>query len=224
MRHVVEGPFDGLSAEERIVLNGLGVVRQHARGTYLILEGDRGDHLLLVRKGRLKIVRTNDDGRESLVAVRGPNELVGELNALSGSNAPRAASVVALDDVTVQSIQAAEFLDFVAKHPAVSFSLMRALALRLREATLRHSEAAGYDSLRRVARVLLELADRTGREVSDGLLVADGLSQGELAGLVSASPKSVGRALAALRSRGLITTARRSIVIHDTDGLRRFAR
>ena len=219
-----EGPFEGLSAEDRDVLDGLGVVRQHARGTYLILEGDRGDHLLLVRQGRLKIVRTNDDGRESLVAVRGPHELVGELNALSGSHAPRAASVVALDDVTVQSIQATEFVDFVATHPAVSFSLMRSLAQRLREATLRHAEAAGYDSLRRVARVLVELADRTGREVDGGLLVADGLSEGELAGLVAASPKSVGRALAALRSRGLVTTARRSIVIQDVEGLRRFAR
>jgi CRP/FNR family transcriptional regulator, cyclic AMP receptor protein len=70
----------------------------------------------------------------------------------------------------------------------------------------------------------VELADRSGREVGGGLLVADGLSQGELAGLVAASPKSVGRALAALRSRGLVTTARRSIVIEDVEGLRRFAR
>ena len=220
---MLDGPFDGLSAEDRDVLNRLGVVRRHARGTYLMLEGDRSDHLLLVREGRLKIVRTNDDGRESLVAVRGPNELVGELNALCGSDAPRAASVVALDDVTVQSITAGEFLDFVAARPSVCLRLLRSLALRLRESTLRHAEAAGYDSLHRVARMLVELADSTGRRVDGGMVVAEGLSHGELAGLVAASPKSVGRALAALRARGLVTTARRAIVIDDIDRLRQFA-
>jgi CRP-like cAMP-binding protein len=188
-----------------------------------MLEGDRSDHLLLVRDGRLKIVRTNDDGRESLVAVRGPNELVGELNALCGSEAPRAASVVALDDVTVQSITANQFLDFVAARPTACMQLLRSLALRLRESTLRHAEAAGYDSLHRVARMLVELADSTGRTVDGSLVVAEGLSHGELGGLVAASPKSVARALATLRTRGLVTTARRAIVIDDLDRLRQFA-
>jgi hypothetical protein len=50
------------------------------------------------------------------------------------------------------------------------------------------------------------------------------LSQHDLAGLVAASPKSVGRALAVLRGRGLVSTGRRSIVIRDFDGLRRFLR
>jgi CRP-like cAMP-binding protein len=100
---------------------------------------------------------------------------------------------------------------------------MRMLGVRLREATLRQSEAAGYDSLRRVARALGELADRGGRAVDGGVAVAEGLSQSELAGLVAASPKSMARALAALRARGLVTTGRCSIVIHDVGALARFA-
>jgi CRP-like cAMP-binding protein len=220
---VAVGVFDGLTPDDRRTLRDLGVVRRHQRGAYVILEGDRSDHVLVLLEGRLKIVRTNEDGRESLVAVRTAGELVGELNALAGSDAPRAASVIALDDVTVQSIPAAEFLSFVAARPQVSFSLMRSLAVRLREATARHSDAAGYDSLHRVARVLVEQAERDGRAVDGGLLVGDGLSQSDLAGLVSASPKSVGRALSTLRSRGLITTARRTIVVVDIEGLRRFA-
>ncbi len=201
----------------------LGVVRRHNRGSYLILEGDRSDHVLVLRSGRLKIIRTTADGRETLVAVRNPGELVGELNVLAGSDGLRAASVVALDDVVVQAIPAAEFLDFVEHHAAVSFALLRQFAARLRESTSRHADAGGYDVLHRLARALVEEAARNGRDVDDGTLVGTGLSQQDLAGLVAASPKSVGRALAALRSRGLISTGRRSIVIHDLNGLRRFA-
>jgi CRP-like cAMP-binding protein len=221
---VSEGVFEHLAPGERAALRSLGVVRRHQKGAFVILEGDRNDHVLVIREGRLKIVRTADDGREVLVAVRGPDELVGELNALAGSDAPRAASVVALDDVVVQTVPAVDFLRFLEHNPALSFGLLRQLAARLREATLRHTEVAGYDVLHRVARVLVEQASRHGREVDGGTLVGAGLSQTDLAGLVAASPKSVGRSLAVLRDRGFISIARRSIVIRDLDGLRQFIR
>ena len=214
--------FDELDPADQSAFRALGVVRRHRRGTYLMLEGDRNDHVLVLRDGRLKIVRNTDDGREVFVAVRSPGELVGELNALAGSESPRAASVIALDDVTVQSIPAAEFVRFVADRPAVSFALMRQLAARLREATERMSDAAGYDTLRRVARFLIDQAERHGEAVEDGVLVAAGLSQADLAGAMASSSKSVARALAILRGRGLIRTARRSIVVADLEGLRQF--
>jgi CRP-like cAMP-binding protein len=211
-----------LAPDVQAAMRELGVVRRHRRGAFLILEGDLGDNILLVRSGRLKIVRTADDGRDVLVAVRGPGELVGELNALAGSSAPRAASVVALDDVVVQSIPAADFLRFVERHSEVSFGLLRLLAARLREATSRQTEVAGYDVLHRLARALADEAERHGRPVDGGLAVGDGLSQNELGSLIAASTKSVGRALTVLKSRGLVTTGRRTIIVRDVDGLRAF--
>jgi CRP/FNR family transcriptional regulator, cyclic AMP receptor protein len=218
------GVLDGLAPDDERALHRLGTVRRHQRGTYLLLEGDRSDHVLLLRAGRIKIVRTSDDGRESLIAIREAGDLVGELNVLAGSDEPRTASAVALDDVMVQSIAAKDFLAFVAAHSAVSFSLMRQLARRLRESTGRHADAAGYDSLHRVARVLVEHAERFGKPVDGGVVAGAGLTQHELAGLVATSPTSVARALSALRARGLVTTARRQIVIRDLEGLRRFSR
>jgi CRP/FNR family cyclic AMP-dependent transcriptional regulator len=220
---VSDGPSAPFLSDVPAEFHELGVVRRYNKGAFLILEGESSDHVLVLRSGRLKIVRTATDGRETLVAVRGPGELVGDLNALAGAHAPRAASVVALDDVVVQAITAPEFLRFVERHAAVSFALLRQMAARLREATTRHADAGGYDVLHRLARTLVEEADRNGRDVEAGTLVGTGLSQQDLAGLVAASPKSVSRSLAVLRSRGLVSTGRRSIVIRDLDGLRRFA-
>jgi CRP/FNR family cyclic AMP-dependent transcriptional regulator len=221
---VSDGPVARFLSDVPAEFHELGVVRRYNKGAFLILEGEASDHVLVLRSGRLKIVRTAVDGRETLVAVRGPGELVGELNALAGGSAPRAASVVALDEVVVQAITAPDFLRFVEQHATVSFALLRQMAARLREATTRHADAGGYDVLHRLARALVEEADRNGRDVDTGTLVGTGLSQQDLAGLVAASPKSVSRSLAVLRSRGLVSTGRRSIVIRDLDGLRRFAR
>ena len=49
------------------------------------------------------------------------------------------------------------------------------------------------------------------------------LTQEEVATLIATSRESVVRALASLRSRGLVTTARRRITIRDLDGLRQYA-
>ena len=221
---MVDGPFASLPAGAQEDLHELGAVRRYRRGAYMILEGDGDDHVLLVRSGRVKIVRTSVDGRETVVAVRGPGELVGELNALAGSPAPRAGSVVAMDDVVVQAVAAADLMRFLERHPAASVALLRVLATRLREATTRQADAAGYDIVHRVARVLLAQAEREGRADGGDTAVGEGLSQNELAGLVAASPKSVARALATLRDSGLVSTGRRSIVVRDLAGLRRFAR
>ena len=87
---------------------------------------------------------------------------------------------------------------------------------------MRHADAAGYDALHRVARALVEQADRADGPSGSDIDVGQGLSQRDLAGLVAGSPKSVSRALASLRALGLVTTSRRSIVVHDLERLRKF--
>lgn len=219
---VAETFVDRLPPADSKAARQLGTVRRYRRQATLLLEGDRSDHVLLLRDGRVKIVSTSVDGKEVVVAVRGPGELVGELNALAGSEAPRAGSVIALDDVTAQAIAAADFLSYLEQHPAAALALVRQLAERLREASDRHAVAGSYDTLHRVARELLRRADLHGEPSDDGVLVGEGLSQTDLAGLVAASRESVARALGVLRRQELITTSRRSIVVRDVDGLRRF--
>jgi CRP-like cAMP-binding protein len=213
---------DGLDPDDRAALQTLGTVRRFRRDAAVLLEGDEGDQVVVLREGRVRIVSTSRDGREMLIAVRGRGELVGELNALAAESAPRAATVIAMNDVTAQTIAAAEFLSFLQHRPRVALALLRQFADRLRESSNRHVDAGAYDTLHRVARALVELAEHGGRVVDDGVLVADGLTQEDLAGLVASSRETVARTLAALRSQGLIATGRRSIVIRDLDRLRLF--
>ena len=74
---------------------------------------------------------------------------------------------------------------------------------------------------RSLASFLVELADRYGMVRESGIDVVLPLTQEELAGLISRD--SAVRGLRTLRTRGLIRTLRRRIVVTDVDGLRRFA-
>jgi Cyclic nucleotide-binding domain len=68
--------FSGLPAGERERLGRRLFPRRYARGTVIFLEGDAGTTLCLIVTGA--------DGREVVLNVYGPGEIVGELALLDG--------------------------------------------------------------------------------------------------------------------------------------------
>ncbi|HZS01100.1 MAG TPA: cyclic nucleotide-binding domain-containing protein [Chloroflexota bacterium] len=110
--------------EERSELARMGLFRQtspaeldpildHLRteeypaGAVIIRQGDPGDRFYLVRRGRVAISRRLDDGTEHVLAEQGPGEYFGEMALLS--DAPRTATVRALEPVVLWSLDKASF-------------------------------------------------------------------------------------------------------------------
>jgi CRP-like cAMP-binding protein len=91
----------------------------------------------------------------------------------------------------------------------------------LREADRQQFEFAAYQTLGRVARRLVELAERFGEPCDDGVRIALGISQEELAGWAGASREATSKALHDLRTMDLIETERRHITVRSVDDLRR---
>jgi CRP/FNR family transcriptional regulator, cyclic AMP receptor protein len=77
-----------------------------------------------------------------------------------------------------------------------------------------------HDSVGRVARRLVDLADRYGEPVEGGVRITVPISQTELAGWVGISRKAVTNTLQVLRRRGWIQTGRKTIIVKDLDALR----
>lgn len=213
-----EGSASALLDADWAALLGRRPRRRYRRHARVFCEGDPSDFVIVILEGRVKIVVTTEDGAESLLAVLGPGELVGEFAALDP--APRLASAVALEPLTVQAVPADEFRAFVSQHGGVALELMRTLIGRLREADRRRVEFGAYDARGRVARLLADLAAEHEPHGHGRAVVR--LSQHEIGELVGASRESVGRALASLRDRNLVTTGRRSVMVLEIDALRSF--
>jgi CRP/FNR family transcriptional regulator, cyclic AMP receptor protein len=76
----------------------------------------------------------------------------------------------------------------------------------------------------RVAKALLDLAERFGTQQDDGLQVNHDLTQEELAQLVGASRETVNKALADFVTRGWIQLHPKSVLLIDPERLRKRAR
>jgi CRP/FNR family transcriptional regulator, cyclic AMP receptor protein len=209
-----------LSAGDLEALRAAGRRRRFPRGSILVLEGSDPEEVLLLESGRVKVGYETADGREVLLAVRGPGAVLGELSALDGE--PRVATVTAIEDVEATTVSVSGFHEFLRRRPDATLGLLRTLTRRLRESDRKRVEFAAWDTVGRVARLLLELAAEHGEELAGGgVRINLPLSQQELAAWTASSREAVNKALRALRARGWVTTHRRAIVILDVRALQR---
>jgi len=194
-----------------------GRPRRFRSGATLFHEGDHSDWIGLVTKGRVKVSCYGADGRERLVAVVGPGELLGELSAIDSE--PRSATATALEPLDVAVLTSEEFVALLEKNPGATLGILRSVIGRLRDSDKRRVEFGALDTVGRVGRLIIELAERYGEETGSVILIRLPLSQEELAGWAGASREAVVKALRQLRSRGWIETGRREIRVLDLPAL-----
>ncbi len=192
------------------------------RGERLFSEGDGGDKLYVVLDGKIKLTRTSADGRENLLSVLGPGEMFGELSLFD----PRARTqtATALTDTRLAALDHQALSSWLTGRPDMALHLLRALAQRLRRTNDVMTDLVFTDVPGRVAKALLDLADRFGVQRPDGLQVNHDLTQEELAQLVGASRETVNKALADFVGRGWIQLSAKSVLLVDLERLRRRAR
>ncbi|MDP9293149.1 MAG: Crp/Fnr family transcriptional regulator [Actinomycetota bacterium] len=213
--------LDALTPEEVGWLTRAGVRRQFAGGTALFQEHQASDRVMLLMAGRVKIASVSEDGRESVLAFRGPGEVLGELSAIDGQ--PRSASVLAVEPVEAIVIPAPAFRAFLERTPRATLWLLTRVIARLREADRKRAEFGASDTIGRVAARLIELAERYGRPTESGVRIDLPITQEELASWVGSSREGVNKALHTLRGLGWVETERRSITVVDSEALRRRA-
>jgi CRP-like cAMP-binding protein len=222
---VTERKFEGfagtLTTDEYADLLSRGARRHFRRGAYLLNEGESSDHVAVVLEGRAKVASVTHDGREVVLGVRGPGDLLGELSALDGG--VRSSSVCALEPVEAVIIPSDRFTSFLEAHPRLAILLLQTVTRKLRDADRKRIEFGAYDTPGRVARRILELADQYGEHDPRGVRITLSLTQDELAGWTGASREAVSKALRHFRDRGWIETGRRSIVVLDLEALQTLA-
>ena len=193
-----------------------------SRGHTIFAEGEPGDRLYIVMSGKVKIGRRSPDGREHLTAIMGPSDMFGELAVFDPG--PRTASATAITQVRAVAMDRAALHAWIADRPEIAQQLLRVLARRLRRTNDSIADLIFTDLSGRVAKLLLQLAQRFGAQEGGTVRVTHELTQEEIAQLVGASRETVNKALSGFTQRGWIQTDGKTVLILDPERLGRRAR
>lgn len=214
--------FEGLDEEQQASLQSKMGQNTLRRGEVLFEENDPGTRLYIITEGKIKLGHTSPDGRENLLAVLGPGEIIGELTLFDPG--PRSTTATAVSPVTLLYLDHKDLVDILYNNPSMSKHMLRALARRMRRTNESLADLVFSDVPGRVAKALLDLAERFGSNTELGVHVPHDLTQEELAQLVGASRETVNKSLADFVSRGWIQLEGRAVTLLDVERLARRAR
>lgn len=187
--------FQELSPEEtRIALSYFQEV-SYPRGKHVFRQGEPGQALYLVERGRVRLYRTHLGGQEKTLGFLGPGEVFGEMSLLDQGE--RSASAVAEEEVLLQALYREAYMALVRRLPLIAHNLARVLAHRLREVNLELDLLAFEAAQSRVAYALWKL-------LRQGQGPRLRLRHQDLAALAGASRETVTRVLHDLRDQGVL--------------------
>jgi CRP/FNR family transcriptional regulator, cyclic AMP receptor protein len=214
--------FEALDEDAARALRAIVTEVHLSRGQTLFSEDQEGDRLYVILEGKIKLTRTAPDGRENLLSVLGPSEMFGELSLFDPR--PRTASAIAVTEGRLAGMGHSDLWPFLKGHTEIGIHMLRALAQRLRKTNETMADLVFTDVPGRVAKALLDLAERFGQPAEGGLHVHHDLTQEELAQLVGASRETVNKALADFAQRGWLRIEARAVQVLDIDRLRKRSR
>ena len=196
----------------------------YSADSYLFFQGDPPEALYIIWSGRVKLVRHTDQGRDVVVTVLGPKQLIGEMAIFDGR--PYSMTAITLEETAVVTITRNDLLDIIHRYPAVSFEVILELNRRLRLCNELVRSLAVDRVDQRIARALLRLKDLGGVPApgGEGIMIDIHLTRQDMAEMTGTTVETAIRVMSRFRKSGLTKNYKGRTILLDIEGLEKIAR
>lgn len=185
----------------------------HPRGHTIYRADEQSEGLYIVHKGRVKIYRLSETGKEQLVRILEPGDFTGELSLFSES--VHNAYAEAMEPVELCVMDRDDFQQFLLKYPAISLKVLNEFSTRLSKTEKQAANIAMESVETRVAIYLADLAEEQKNQT-----ITLPTSRKDIASHLGTSPETISRKLTEFEDAGWISQiSQRKIKVLDLDAL-----
>ncbi|WP_059171722.1 Crp/Fnr family transcriptional regulator [Bacillus sp. FJAT-27445] len=209
--------FSGLPDNALQEIMPLVKERQFKKNHILMFENDESDEVYLIRSGMLKVYRLHD-GKEIVLSIAVPGEIIGEVEALS-ADTYRISSVEALEQVSAWQIKKKDFLKIAEKYPSVIHKAYMILVERVRILNRLVRYLTFYDVRTKVANLIIDFYFNFGRQTDNGYKIEMKINQTLLANMLGVTRESVSKTLNDFQDEKLIDIRDKHFYIMDLEKL-----
>ena len=180
-------------------------------------EGDPSDWLYIVKKGKVKITKLSQEGKELILEVISPMEFFGGIAVVRGF--PYPANAVAMEDTELLKIGRTDLLSLMDRFPGLMYCMAMNIGDRIKGSHETLKSIALEKVEARIAALLVKLADKAGEKVPEGMLIQMKLTKQDIAEMVGTTVETSIRTMSKLTKAGIVSTKAGKIVIRDPDKL-----
>lgn len=199
----------------------LRLVKLSTRQT-LFVEGDESDGCYAVASGSLRISRFSSEGSETVLAILGKGEIVGEMSLFG--NVSRSATITALGESELLRLPKDTFTRFAENNPELYRHFLAVLSARLRATNDALTGITTLPLSGRLARVFLRLSDSFGQPLEGGrVLLRHRFTQTDLSHMSGAARENTSRQINEWRRAKILSRIGAYYCLETPETLRRLA-
>ncbi len=205
--------FEGLSESEMKELEKITSMNETTKNEPIYFAQEPSNSIFFLKKGRVKLTRISDDGKEMIIGLVNPGEVFGEMSILDVDE--RSDYATTMDDCLVCAISKDDFKRFLEKNPSLNVKISKLIGFKLKKYSERIEELVFKDAEQRVISFILNLAKEHGKKIGDEYFIKPFLTHQDVAKLTACSRQTVNTILTDLREKKIINFDRRKLIIHD---------
>lgn len=187
--------FSNLTNVEMLEIASITTEKTFEKGEMIYMAGDSSDNLYVIHKGKVKITRLTESGKEQVIRILGPGEFLGELSLFS--SVAMTDNGEAIEKVTMCMISGEKLKALMTRYPSITFKIMEELSMRLEKAENTIENISLHSVERRIAQNLLDLSE-------EGKQLKLNMSKGDWASQLGMSQETLSRKLSAFQELGII--------------------
>lgn len=190
--------------------------RKYRQGSHIFMQGDPMTNVYFIHAGKVKIYRTDAQGREQIVNVLQPGEMFPHQGFFREDDYPAHAEVIEDSEIIYIPIQS--FEDFLISNPKVCIKIFRVLGNMLVDLQNRLEEKMLYNTYEQIILLLIRLAKKHGEDLNeDEIRITTQFTNKELANMIGSSRETVSRTISQLKKEQLIKTDKTGeLILHMT--------
>ncbi len=199
----------------------LFIEKHFGKDEYIFFEGDPSSWLGVVLEGRVKMIKHSEAGKDVVLDVLSPGEMLGEVAAFNGKPLPgHGPSHGAHHGGQYSPRRLPPSLEAVSCPGAAGDRGTGASARQAQEMI----KSMAVDRVeRRIARILLKLAATTGSSNEEGIVIEMPLTRQDIAEMAGTTVETAIRTMSKFRKKGLVQTKQGRVMILEPHQLVRIA-
>ncbi|MHA3980105.1 Crp/Fnr family transcriptional regulator [Halovulum sp. GXIMD14794] len=182
-------------------------------GTSIFTAGAEAERFFLLLDGTIRVIRTTKDGEQVVPLHIPPGQLFGIAPAFNLDAYP--ATAVAAEECLTLCWPTRLWGTFVGRYEGFATETWRTIGDRMQELHTRIEELATRAVEQRIASVLLQLVNQSGRKVDSGIEIVFPITRATIAEMTGSTLHTVSRLLSAWEKQGIVSSTRRHIVVTD---------
>ena len=194
--------FSSLTDPELDNLINKMIVKQFKKNEVILYEEDTSEFMYIILLGKVKVVRTTEDGKEIILAIHQTGSFFGEMSLIDGKTAP--ASVIATEDSLIAIISQKDFFSIIYSQNKVTKNLLEIMCSRLRKAWDTIQLLNFNNASQRTKMLFLMLTDEYGEKTPEGIILNIKLTHQDISDMTGLTRETVTRVLDKLQKNNEI--------------------